>query len=270
MPSTKMSSSYHYVLKIAYRGTPFLGWQKTGTGLSVQGVLESTLQKILQDYSLETQGASRTDRGVHALGQIVDFTIKKPILNLDRFQTSLNQLLPKEITCSHIQRITNPAFHPSLSTIGKCYEYKINKGKVPSPFHLDLAWHIHYDLDISLMEELAKNFQGTHDFYGFCNQREGLSYTTTVRNLSTISLKTTQEYNANIITFTLIGDNFLYKMARNIVGTLVWVGVKKIPYEQALQALLTQNRTLAGVTAPAHGLTLVEVLYPFTLFSDEV
>ncbi len=259
--------SYHYVMKIAYKGTNFLGWQKTKEGSSIEETLETILKTITQEQSVSLQAASRTDKGVHAVGQIVDFKTEKPIRNLERLKISLNQLLPSDISCIDIASARRLDFHPTLSAIQKRYQYSVTLGSSPCPFNQDMSWHVHMPLHRELMIDLAKDFYGTHDFYGFCNQRADLRYESTIRTLSEVSMKEETIYNWDILTFTLVGDKFLYKMARNIVGTLIWVGANKIPYSQALEALRLHKRILAGVTAPAHGLTLVEVIYPYELFS---
>ena len=246
----------HVVLVLAYDGTNLYGWQKTKEGPSVEGELQTALHRIFQE-PIHLQAASRTDRGVHADWQVVDFAVHKPCPDFHRLLISLNELLPPTIRCRHAFRAPN-GFHPTLDVVKKGYRYLISTGPVQLPLLRFTHWHVRQDLDRSLLYEASRLFIGTKDFRGLCNRRAGLNEEETVRTVYSIRLEeTTHELSVYIE-----ADRFLYKMARNIVGTMVWVARKKIPLEAIATALLTRKRAAAGVTAPAHGLCLVNVFYP--------
>jgi tRNA pseudouridine38-40 synthase len=251
---------HHHAAQIAYDGLPFLGWQKNGDGPSIEEVLEKVCYQIFQE-PIFFRAASRTDRGVHALFQIVDFSTTQPITNYHAFIISLNSLLPSEIRCLSATKAPEN-FHPTLSALNKSYQYSISTGSVQPPLLRHTYWHVHYPLDMSLFKKAASLFEGTFDFRGLCNQRHGLNETRTVCNVHNITLKESQ----NEIIVTLKADRFLYKMARNIVGTIVWVARKKIPLSAITSALQSRKRSEAGVTAPAHGLCLIDISYPEPLF----
>jgi len=251
---------YHHIARIAYDGFPFLGWQRSGDGPSIEEALEKVCYQIFQE-PVFFRAASRTDRGVHALSQIVDFTTTRPISDYHAFILSLNSLLPVEIRC--LQASKAPVgFHPTLSAIDKTYRYLISTGSVQLPLLRHTHWHVHYPLDLSLFRKAASLFEKTLDFRGLCNRRHGLNEKQTVCSIHAITIK--KSYDEILI--TLKADRFLYKMARNIVGTLVWVARKKIPLSAISSALTSRKRAKAGVTAPAHGLCLLDITYPEPLF----
>lgn len=260
---------FHYVMLIAYKGTHFFGWQKTDLGPSIESSVTAALQQITQEPIITLQAASRTDRGVHAVGQVVDFYTEQPLSDLHRTTISVNQLLPSDIVCRKMLLIDDDSFHPTLSSIGKRYEYSITTGQIPSPFDQDTSWHIFQPLDQELMKNFMMNFYGTHDFYGYSNYRKGKEYTSTIRTIHEISLVEKEKNGWNMLTFSIAGDNFLYKMVRNLVGTIVWVGAGKLDPQDAIHALYDQKRELKGVTAPALGLSLIEVLYPTKIFTTK-
>jgi len=232
----------------AYEGTRYLGWQKTKMGLSVEEELEKVLQQILR-HPVNLQAASRTDAGVHAEGQVINF-FTDSALELDRLQKSLNGLLPDDITVLALQE-AGPQFHPTLDTRGKEYHYSLCLGKSQLPFHRKFSWHCPYPLDIAAMQEAAAHLIGRHDFTAFTNEPQENN----VREIHKIEI-VPEDDRLKII---VAGNNFLYKMVRNIVGTLVYVGCKKL---DSMPAILTgKDRTLAGICAPAHGLCLKQVYY---------
>jgi len=251
---------HQHAAQIAYDGLPFLGWQKSGDGPSVEEALEKISYQIFQE-PISFRAASRTDKGVHALSQIVDFTTTKPITDYHGFIISLNSLLPEEIRCLS----ASPApenFHPTLSALNKTYRYSISTGPVQSPLCRHTHWHVHHPLDMTFFKEAAALFEGTLDFRGLCNYRHGLNEKRTVCNVHNITIKESE----NEILVTLKADRFLYKMARNIVGSMVWVARGKIPLSSITSALQSRKRSEAGVTAPAHGLCLVDISYAKPLF----
>ncbi len=245
--------SYQYKLIISYEGTNFLGWQKTTEGPSIEQSLEDALQKILQE-KIRLQAASRTDAGVHALEQVVAFFSMKD-LDIKKIFISLNKLLPSAIRCLSFEKI-DPDFHPTLSAFSKSYRYHIVTTPILSPFQRTTTWHFPFNCEKDKMLACAKLLLGTHDFKAFTNQKKG-PHKDTVRTLFSIEIHPT-DYGFFI---DITGDHFLYKMVRNIVGTLCYIGAGKIP-EGSLDKILTSKiRSQAGVTAPASGLFLRKIDY---------
>ncbi len=242
-------------LIIAYDGTHYLGWQKTRMGQSIEAALQKTLEQILQ-HPIHLQAASRTDAGVHADGQVVNFlTTKTP--DLFQFQISLNSLLPKDIVVLNVEEMP-PSFHPTLDCKGKEYHYYISHGPTQRPQHRFYAWHVPYALNLSLIQEAIPTLIGTHDFAAFCNFKNNAHYADTIRRIDNLNV---EEFEDHRILFKIEGNHFLYKMVRNIVGTLISVGRGKIGGETIPQILQSKLRTQAGMTAPAHGLFLKQVFY---------
>lgn len=245
---------FNIKLIIAYFGAPFAGWQKTKMGASIEESLESALQKILQ-HEVNLQAASRTDAGVHAEGQVVNFLMQKPI-PLKRLHHSLNGMLPQEISVISAEEMP-PDFHPTLDCVKKEYWYHLCNAHTQSPFYRDTSWHFPYPLDQCLMQKGAAHLLGTHDFSAFCNERQ-LWDRNPVCSLEKIEIIPLEHKRIRI---TLTGDHFLYKMARNIAGTLAYIGCGKLAVSDLPAILSGKDRTRAGVTAPAHGLVLKHVSY---------
>lgn len=243
-------------LTLAYDGTGLLGWQKTSVGPSVEGWLETILSQILQE-EIQLQAASRTDAGVHAEGQIVNFLSRKNSLSLHRLQKSLNALLPKQITVLKVEEALE-SFHPTLQNKGKEYHYLICNLPYQQPKHRLFSWHVPYPLDIELMKQGSRFLIGTHDFSSFCNELS-LSNKNPTCTLETITIEPLEESRLRI---KVKGDRFLFRMVRNLVGTLVYIGSKKIALEDLPLLLKAKERARAGVTAPSHGLHLMQVFYP--------
>lgn len=242
-------------LVVAYDGRDYLGWQKTACGPSIEGTLQMVLEQIYQE-PINLQAASRTDAGVHANGQVVNFISSKE-KDLKRLQTSLNQLLPKDISVLSIESMP-PLFHPTLGSRGKEYHYNVCFGSVQMPHHRFYSWHISDTLDIPLMREAIMLLIGTHDFSTFCNFKKNASYSDFIRTIQQIEIEVISPYR---LCFRIIGNHFLYKMVRNIVGTLIYVGKGKLQLHAISRILSSHDRTQAGVTAPAHGLFLHQVFY---------
>ncbi len=241
-------------LVITYFGASYAGWQKTIMGPSIESTLEEALAKILQ-HPVKLQAASRTDAGVHARGQVVNFFTQKQI-PLNRLMTSLNGVLPKEIAVLSIEEMSD-SFHPTIDSIKKEYWYEICNSRVQLPFHRHTSWHFFYPLNIEAMRKAATLLIGIHDFSAFCNElndrdRDPICHLEKIEIIKVSSER---------IRITLCGNRFLYKMARNIAGTLAYVGSSKLTEDACAGILKCKDRTLAGVTAPAHGLTLNHVFY---------
>jgi tRNA pseudouridine38-40 synthase len=239
-------------LIIAYDGTNYLGWQKTRMGPSIEETLEKALSQILQE-PIALQAASRTDRGVHAAGQVVNFFLNKSELDLQKLQRGLNGILPRDVSIISMEQMSDD-FHPTLDTAGKEYHYSLCLGAVQSPFYQLFSWHIHSELNISAMELAALQLIGRHDFSAFANQKveDGLC------ELTQIKLLPLPDDRLRIV---VSGNRFLYKMVRNIVGTLIYVGQGKLDLDTMRKGFVNKDRTLLGITAPAHGLCLHQVAY---------
>lgn len=243
-------------LIIAYDGTGYLGWQKTKMGLSIEETLQNVIEQILQ-HPAPLQAASRTDAGVHALGQVVNFLTPKGDLNLQKFKLSLNSLLPKEIVV--LETAWRPAsFHPTLDSIGKEYHYFICYDPIQLPQHRFYSWHIPYFLDIENIQKAIPQLIGQHDFSSFCNLRKNVHYSDYVREIQSLELHRCDDSR---LRFSIKGNHFLYKMVRNIVGSLVDIGRGRLDRAHLPAILNSKYRPEAGMTAPAHGLFLFKVFY---------
>lgn len=241
-------------LKLSYDGTAYFGWQKTDAGRSIEQTLSNVLETILQQ-PITLQAASRTDRGVHAHAQVVNFFSDKPI-NFEKLQFQLNSMLPKDIRVLEISEEKDD-FHPTIDVLEKTYVYTISSAFFQMPHDRHYAWHVYYPLDLELMKEAAMQLIGTHDFKGFTNRKIDEIYTDHIRTIQDIGF--TQK--GDQIQISISGNHFLYKMIRNIVGTLVYIGCKKLPLHVINDLKTEKNRTLAGITAPAHGLSLFNLKY---------
>lgn len=232
-----------YKAIISYDGTRFYGWQKTITGPSIQEELEKAIQKVTGE-KVTPEAASRTDRGVHAEGQVIQFALAKQVDPAPLLR-SLNGVLPSEI---RILDLGYKQFHPTLDATGKIYKYMICEGAVQDPTRRLYSWHIPYALDRKKILTAAKDLTGQHDFTAFANEKE--------KN----PICTIESIDFNDA-FWIRGDRFLYKMVRNLVGTLIYVGAGKLPPDSIPSILASKDRQLAGITAPAHGLYLHQVFY---------
>lgn len=240
-----------YLAIIAYDGTHYLGWQKTRMGKSVQQTLEEAIAKITGERETP-EAASRTDRGVHAEGQTISFSLKK---DWDPFRLihALNAHLPKDIRIRSLKKIS-PDFHPTLDAIEKEYHYRLSLNPFQKPTHRLYAWHFYKTLNVDGMKQAASSLIGKHDFSAFANEKDK----DPICCISSIEIQSLEEERLQI---AIRGDRFLYKMARNIVGTLVYVGCGKIPSDYIPSLLASKDRKKGGISAPAHGLFLHRVLY---------
>jgi len=237
-------------LILAYEGTLYLGWQKTISGPSIEEELEKAVSQILQQ-PVSLQAASRTDAGVHAEGQVVNFFTEKE-MPLDKLQKGLNSILPNDISVLQIEEAPE-SFHPTLQNCGKEYHYSVCLGPTQLPFYRNFSWHFSYPVNIEEMKKAALHLIGRHDFSAFTNEKQENN----IREIFGIEI----EEFVSRLKIRVSGNNFLYKMVRNIVGTLLYVGCGKLSAEEIPAILNSKDRTLAGVTAPALGLVLKEVFY---------
>lgn len=252
----KKDNTHNYKLTIAYDGTAYCGWQIQPNGTSIQHLIQETLEKITQQ-PVVLIGSGRTDSGVHALGQVAHF--KSPrALDTGRLHTSLNALLPPDIRVKEVVEVPL-TFHAQFSAIGKTYHYHISLKKHHDPFKRHFALHVRDRLDIAAIKVAAQYLIGTHDFTSFANQpTEGAASVDAVRTLDRLDIITDDQGNLRL---EFHGNGFLYKMVRNIVGTLLEVGKGKRAPEDILEILQAKDRKKAGKAAAPHGLFLVHVDY---------
>lgn len=245
------SNQDNIALTIAYDGTDFFGWQKTKMGKSIEEEIEKALFILLKEKK-KLQAASRTDRGVHARGQVVNLFMESSV-DIKRLQKSLNALLSKDIVIVDIKKM-NASFHPTLDSTGKKYCYYICSSNILLPHLKRFVWHYPHELDPKKMREAAKALIGEHDFSSFCNIRTK----NCIRKLFGLEII---PYGEKYYRIEIEGNNFLYKMVRTIVGTLVYIGEGRL--KSISQILKKRERKEAGVTAPACGLFLEKVFYDF-------
>lgn len=241
-------------LIVEYDGTNYSGWQRQSNALSVQQVLEEAVRKLTEEAGLTVTGASRTDAGVHALGQNAHFDTASRI-PADKFSFALNTMLPDDIRIVASSQVSQ-AFHARFSAIGKEYRYLFYAHPHASALYRNLSAHIIYPLDIEAMNAEAQALVGRHDFAAFA--ASGSEIKDTVREIKQVSL----EERPPFIEMRIYGTGFLYNMVRIVAGTLTGVGSGKLESGCIERALKTGDRLCLGVTAPAQGLTLMRVDYP--------
>lgn len=205
-------------LVVAYDGTNYCGWQVQPNGISIQAVLQKHIEALTGEKIMLT-GASRTDSGVHALGQVAVFDTEKP-WPAERFVPALNQRLPKDIVIQSAEEVPRD-FHPRYQNTLKTYEYRILNRRVPLPNERLTSYFVPQNLDVEAMREAAAEIIGTHDFHNFCSVKTKAE--NTVRTITRLTL--TKE--DDMIYLRVTGDGFLYNMVRIIVGGLLKVGFHK-------------------------------------------
>ena len=198
-------------------------------------------------------GASRTDAGVHAKGNVAVFDTESTI-PADRFAYALNPLLPEDIVVVASDEV-EADWHPRYCDTEKTYEYKILNSKFPDPMRRRDTYHVSFDLDLEKMREAAEYLKGEHDFKSFC--AVNAQSKTSVRTIYACTV--TKE--ADIITIRVTGNGFLYNMVRIIAGTLIKVGAGEFAPQEMQTILDACDRSVAGPTAPAHGLTMIGLEY---------
>lgn len=248
-----MAVERNFRLDVEYDGEPFHGWQRQKDRRSVQGEIEAALAQMIGG-PVTLIGSGRTDAGVHALGQVAGFR-STTRLGADVLQRGLNSLLPAGIVVRACREV-DPAFHARYDVRAKTYRYRILNRRVPAAIGRQYAWHIRRPLDVAAMRSALTAVIGTHDFKSF--EAAGSPRTHTVRRI--LRAEVTIEPEA-IRAVELTGDGFLRGMVRNIVGTLVEVGLGKRSPDQMAAVLAARDRRRAGATAPAHGLFLMAVDY---------
>lgn len=243
----------NYKLLIQYDGTKLNGWQKQGnTDNTIQGKLEAILEKMYGE-SIEIHGSGRTDAGVHALGQVANYHAPA-VFSVDQIKGTLNEYLSKDIRVLHVETV-DERFHARLTAKGKTYEYRIDNGTVANVFTRKYVMREEVPLDLEAMRDATVHFLGTHDFKSFCANKKMKK--STVRTITSIVI----EENGGMVSIRYTGNGFLYNMVRILTGTLIEVGRGKRKPQEMPGILTALDRSVAGFTAPAQGLYLIEVTY---------
>lgn len=243
----------NFKLTIEYDGTNYHGWQRQPDNPSIQQAIETAIA-IITNQKITLTGSGRTDAGVHALGQTSNFLCETR-LKPNEIMKGLNSLLPADIVIRKCVRVS-PKFHARYDAKRKRYRYCILNRQLPCAIGRQYAWWIRSALDISAMQEASDLILGAHDFKAF--EASGSPRSHTRRQILQARWK---RQASNRIIFDIAADGFLRHMVRNLVGTLVDVGLHKIALSRFQQILSSLDRTQAGATAPAQGLFLVAVHY---------
>lgn len=246
---------HKYALLITYDGSQYGGWQIQPNAVSIQSLIEKALSTLCK-HPVTVVGSSRTDAKVHALGQVAHFCVDGPV-DPKKLQYSLNGILPKDIRILDIYPVSE-TFHARYSSKGKIYRYHLHLDPVLDPFTLLYSWHVPYKLDLTLLQKATSLFVGERDFTAFANEsHKGAAAKNGVRILHRIDV--IEEKGGLRLEFE--GTGFLYKMVRNITGTLIDISRGKIPLDSVEHIFISKDRGKAGATAPAHALFLVKVHY---------
>ncbi len=238
------------MMRVAYDGTDYCGWQFQPGAPTVEGVLNQALSELLGETIVVT-GASRTDSGVHALGNVAVFDTETRIPP-EKISYALNQRLPEDIVVQESGEVA-PDFHPRHCNSTKTYEYRILNREFPLPTERRDSYFTYRKLDVKIMQDAAKYVIGTHDFASFCSAHAQTE--TTVRTVYDCTVKQT----GDMICIRVTGAGFLYNMVRIIAGTLLEIGCGARKPEEMKDIIAACDRSAAGPTAPAHGLTMIGI-----------
>ena len=239
-------------LIVAYDGTNYCGWQVQPNGITIQGELNRCLSELLGE-EIETIGASRTDAGVHAMGNVAVFDTETRMPG-EKISYALNQRLPEDIRIQLSEEMPMD-FHPRYCDSVKTYEYLILNRRFQIPTERLYSYFYHYKLDEKKMREATSYLIGRHDFASFCGA--GAQVKSTVRTIRSVEV----ERFGDMVTIRISGEGFLYNMVRIIAGTLIEIGNGQYPPERMQEILDARDREWAGPTAPAKGLTLLGIQY---------
>ncbi|KAI3737826.1 hypothetical protein L2E82_27839 [Cichorium intybus] len=253
--------AHKWRLVLSYDGTRFSGWQYQPSTPTLQCLLEQALTRVtkLERKDLCVVGASRTDAGVHALGQVAHFVTPFNYDGLQDMHAALNGLLPPDVRIREVSAAL-PEFHARFSVTGKIYHYKIYNDTVMDPFHRLYAYHNLSKLNVSAMKEASKYFVGKHDFSAFANAQRNDRTVNPVKNISRVDIIE----KGPILQIEVEGSGFLYRQVRNMVALLIQIGREALPPDIVPKILETCDRkelAKVALVAPPHGLFLVEVKY---------
>ena len=240
------------LLTISYDGTNYSGWQKQKNAVTVQGEFDKACLTLFKT-DVESIGASRTDAGVHALGQraVIDVDTSIPA---EKIPLALNPLLPDDIVVTHAEEV-GADFNPRFKALKKTYEYSIYNAPFRNPLYRNYSEYVRYELDLDSMRTACEAFVGEHDFRAFC--ASGNSSKTTVRTIYSLDV----EKDGDFIKIRVTGNGFLYNMVRIIAGTLIYVGEGRIAPDDLPEIIASGDRRKAGKTAGPSGLVLVKIMY---------
>lgn len=240
-------------LTIEYDGKRYLGWQRLGDSeKTIQGKIESVITQMTTE-KIEIIGSGRTDAGTHALGQVANFKTNSEI-SLNDMLSFFNRYLPSDIVVKKVEEMPE-RFHARYNVKGKQYSYYVWNNPIPTAFERYHSFYFPQKLDIAKMNEACEKLEGTHDFIGFSALKKSKKSTT--RTIDSITI----EQEGNMLHFTFVGNGFLHKMVRILMGTILEIGAGKLPVTIIDEVLEQKVREAAGETAPAQGLFLDEVYY---------
>lgn len=240
-------------LTVAYDGTAYHGWQIQPNGVTIEEMLNKALGDLFGE-PIQVIGASRTDAGVHAMGNVAVFDTEGRMA-ADKICFALNQRLPEDIRVQSSREVPLD-WHPRKQACVKTYEYRILNRRMEVPMWRNYAYFYYYDLDLERMNQGAEYLLGVHDFKSFCSAKTQVE--DTVREIYSLQVR---QDEGDLVTIRVQGSGFLYNMVRIIAGTLIQVGSGKIPPEKVREILEAKDRRTAGPTAPAKGLMLVGMEY---------
>lgn len=252
-----------YKILISYDGTNYAGWQVQKNGIAIQPLIQKAIETVLR-CSINLSGSGRTDAGVHALSQVAHFDTSENF-NTHRFLLSINALLPVEIRVYSIEKVPND-FHARYSASAKIYHYHLHLDPVTDPFTCLYSHHVTVPCNLTLLEKATTYFLGTHDFTSFASKpHRGTASYDPIRTLTRLDVIPKQ----GGIYLAFEADGFLYKMVRNITGTLLDIAQEKMKAAELPDIFLAKDRKRAGTSAPPQGLFLMEVKYSLTTQSGE-
>jgi tRNA pseudouridine38-40 synthase len=236
---------------VAYDGTDFLGFQRQAAGRTVQGVVEAALERVTEKR-VPVVGAGRTDTGVHAEGQVIAFDTEWRH-SLPDLHRAMNAVLPQDVAVRELAQATT-GFHPRYDALSRRYRYTVHNAPVRSPLARRTSLHMAQTLDLEAMTAASGLTVGEHDFAAFGRPTQG---EVTVRRV----MEARWVADPPWFFFEIEANGFLFRMVRSIVGTLLEIGRGRLSAEQFRTILASRDRSLAGQTAPAHGLCLIRVNY---------
>ncbi len=250
------------MMTVAYDGTNYCGWQVQPNGNTIQAEINQHLSELLKE-PVHVMGASRTDAGVHARGNVCAFDTNNRMPG-ERIAYAMNTRLPEDIRIRGSLEVPD-SFHPRFQRTIKTYRYQILNTRFPDPTRRRYAFFYHYDLQADRMQRAAEALVGEHDFTSFCTDKPEV--TNHVRTIYRLDVSRDAE---DMITIEIIGNGFLYNMVRIIAGTLIRIGSGMQEPEEMQRILEGRNRQLAGDTARPEGLTLMNITYPDFKMPDSV
>ncbi len=244
------------LLRLEYDGTDFAGWQLQPDVRSVQGVVEAAFKTVVRE-ELRVNAAGRTDAGVHALGQIAHVDCRTRLAPIE-LRRALNAELPADVAVQEVLSVPR-SFNARRDALSKRYVYRLLNSGQPRPLRRRQAWHLRSGLDLAAMREAAGAVLGTHDFAAFRGAPGGSpADECSRRSIDRLDIIAWPPE----VHFAVEGRSFLRHMVRNLVGTLVEIGLGRRPVSELAEILASRDRSTAGPTAPAHGLCLERIQYP--------